>query len=129
MKRDILAYVTRCLSCQHIKAERIRYPGKLHPHDIPQMKWENISMDFVTGLPTSKGYDFYKNSDIVSIIKNSKKILKIIKFGVLAYFDIKIKLNVRIDHLDTEKGDTDRIARFFRAMHIIVAGLYIYIYI
>ena len=57
MKRDILAYVTRCLSCQRIKAERIRYPSKLHPHDIPQMKWENISMDFVTRLPTSKGYD------------------------------------------------------------------------
>ena len=31
--------------------------------------------------------------------------------------------------MDTENGDTDRIARFFRAMHIIVAGLYIYIYI
>ena len=57
MKRDILAYVTRFLSWQCIKAKRIRYPGKLHPHDIPQMKWENISMDFVTGLPTSKGYD------------------------------------------------------------------------
>ena len=57
MKRDILAYVTKCLSCQRFKAKRIRYPGKLHPHEIPQMKWENISMDFVTGLPTLKGYD------------------------------------------------------------------------
>ena len=57
MKRTILAYVTRCLTCQHIKAERTKYPSKLHPHDIPQMKWENISMDFVTGLPTPKGYD------------------------------------------------------------------------
>ena len=56
MKRDILSYVTRCLSCQCIKAKGIRYLGKLHPHDIPQMKWENISMDFMTGLPTSKGY-------------------------------------------------------------------------
>ena len=38
MKRDILAYVTRCLLCQRIKAERTRYPSKIHPHDIPQMK-------------------------------------------------------------------------------------------
>ena len=57
MKRETLSYVTRCLSCQRIKAERVKYPGKLHPNDIPQMKWENISMDFVTGLPKSKGYD------------------------------------------------------------------------
>ena len=57
LKRDALSYVTRCLSCQRIKAERVKYPGKLQPNDIPQMKWENISMDFVTGLPSSRGYD------------------------------------------------------------------------
>ena len=57
MKWDTLSYVTHCLTCQRIKAERIKYPGKLHPHNVPQIKWENISMDFVTGLPTSKGYD------------------------------------------------------------------------
>ena len=57
MKRDILEYVSKCLSCQKIKAERVRYPGKLHPIDAPQMKWECISMDFITGLPKSHGFD------------------------------------------------------------------------
>lgn len=57
MKRDILSYVTRCLPCQKIKAERVKYPGKLQPNDVPQMKWETISMDFIIGLPRSKGYD------------------------------------------------------------------------
>ena len=57
LKRDVLAYVTRCLTCQQIKAEQVKYPGKLQPLDIPQMKWESISMDFVTGLPKSQGYD------------------------------------------------------------------------
>ena len=57
LKKDILAYVNRCLSCQKIKAERVRYPGKLQPIDPPHMKWEYISMDFITGLPSSLGYD------------------------------------------------------------------------
>ena len=57
MKKDILSYVTRCLSCEKIKVERMKYPGKLQPNDIPQMKWENISIDFITSLPLSKGYD------------------------------------------------------------------------
>ncbi|MCO5605677.1 hypothetical protein L7F22_059860 [Adiantum nelumboides] len=57
MKGDILRYVKQCLSCQRIKAERIKLLGQLKPLDIPQMKWECISMDFVTGLPSVAGYD------------------------------------------------------------------------
>ena len=58
MKRDVLNYVKSCLSCQRIKAERVKLPGKLQPLAIPEMKWECISMDFVTGLPTVQGgYD------------------------------------------------------------------------
>ena len=57
IRHDILSYVTCWLSYQQIKEKRIKYRGKLHPHDIRQMKWENISMDFVASLPTSKGYD------------------------------------------------------------------------
>ncbi|MCO5603851.1 hypothetical protein L7F22_058005 [Adiantum nelumboides] len=57
MKGDFLRYVKQCLSCQRIKAKRIKLPGQLKPLDIPQMKWECISMDFVTGLPTVAGYN------------------------------------------------------------------------
>ena len=55
LKGDILRYVRQCLSCQRIKAERVKMPGKLQPLDIPQMKWECISMDFITGLPSAQG--------------------------------------------------------------------------
>ena len=55
LKGDVLRYVRQCLSCQKIKAERVKIPGKLQPLDIPQMKWECISMDFVTGLPSTQG--------------------------------------------------------------------------
>ena len=57
MKKDVLQYVARCLICQNIKAERVKYPGKLQPIDAPQMQWECISMDFITGLPMSRGFD------------------------------------------------------------------------
>ena len=58
MKKDALEYARRCLICQKVKAERVKLPGKLQPHDVPQMKWECISMDFVSGLPkTTGGYD------------------------------------------------------------------------
>lgn len=58
MKKDTLEYVKKCLVCQKVKAERVKLPGKLHPLAIPEMKWECISMDFVTGLPkVSGGFD------------------------------------------------------------------------
>jgi hypothetical protein len=58
MKRDISNYVSRCLTCQLVKAERIRKGGLLQPLKIPEWKWENISMDFVTDLPkTQRGND------------------------------------------------------------------------
>ncbi|MCO5564307.1 hypothetical protein L7F22_017967 [Adiantum nelumboides] len=58
MKKDTLHYIQRCLICQKTKAERVKIPEKLQPLDIPQMKWECICMDFVTGLPKTTGnYD------------------------------------------------------------------------
>ena len=55
MKRDVLNYVKSCLSCQRIKAERVKMPKKLEPLVILEMKWECISMDFINGLPTVQG--------------------------------------------------------------------------
>jgi hypothetical protein len=47
-----------CEMCQRVKAEHQRPAGLLHPLKIPEWKWEEIGMDFITGLPrTSKGYD------------------------------------------------------------------------
>ncbi|WVZ63181.1 hypothetical protein U9M48_012835, partial [Paspalum notatum var. saurae] len=44
--------------CQRVKAEHLKPAGTLQPLLIPSWKWENISMDFITGLPkTHDGYD------------------------------------------------------------------------
>jgi hypothetical protein len=51
MKRDIAEYVARCPSCQQVKAEHQRPAGPLQPLSIPEWKWDQITMDFVVGLP------------------------------------------------------------------------------
>ncbi|GMH29384.1 hypothetical protein Nepgr_031227 [Nepenthes gracilis] len=51
MKRDITTYVKKCLICQQVKAERKQPSGLLQPMPFPGWKWEDIAMDFVTGLP------------------------------------------------------------------------------
>ncbi|GKC33638.1 putative reverse transcriptase domain-containing protein, partial [Tanacetum coccineum] len=58
MKADIATYVSKCLTCAKVKAEHQRQSGLLVQPEIPQWKWDNITMDFVTKLPkSSQGYD------------------------------------------------------------------------
>nr|ABA97807.1 retrotransposon protein, putative, Ty3-gypsy subclass [Oryza sativa Japonica Group] len=58
MKREIAEYVAVCDVCQRVKAEHQKPAGLLQPLKIPEWKWEEIGMDFITGLPrTSTGHD------------------------------------------------------------------------
>nr|GEZ82494.1 putative reverse transcriptase domain-containing protein [Tanacetum cinerariifolium] len=58
MKADIATYVSKCLTCAKVKAEHQRPSGLLIQPKIPEWKWDNITMDFVTKLPKlSQGYD------------------------------------------------------------------------
>nr|GEV85492.1 Gag-Pol polyprotein [Tanacetum cinerariifolium] len=51
MKAKIASYVNKCLTCAKVKAEYQKPSGLLVQPEIPQWKWENITMDFVTKLP------------------------------------------------------------------------------
>ncbi|GJT37208.1 putative reverse transcriptase domain-containing protein [Tanacetum coccineum] len=51
MKADIATYVSKCLTCAKVKAEHQRPSGLLVQPKIPEWKWDNITMDFVTKLP------------------------------------------------------------------------------
>ena len=58
MKKDVAAYVSKCLTCSQVKAEHQKPSGLLQQLEIPVWKWELITMDFVTKLPkTRKGND------------------------------------------------------------------------
>jgi hypothetical protein len=51
MKRDIAEYVAQCPSCRLVKAEHQRPAGQLQPLEVPMLKWVQIVMYFVVGLP------------------------------------------------------------------------------
>ena len=63
MKRDIAKYVSECHTCQRVKAEHQSPARELQPLEIPEWKWEEIGMDFITGLPMTP-----KRKDMIWVI-------------------------------------------------------------
>ena len=58
IKREIAKYVAECDTCQRVKASHLKVAGTLQPLPIPSWKWDDISMDFIVGLPnTSQHHD------------------------------------------------------------------------
>ncbi|GJU56954.1 putative reverse transcriptase domain-containing protein [Tanacetum coccineum] len=58
MKAEIATYVSKYLTCAKVKAKYQKPSGFLVQPEIPQWKWENITMDFVTKLlKTTMGQD------------------------------------------------------------------------
>lgn len=57
MKKMVERCVNNCNTCRRAKAPRDQYNGKLQPLPVPDQPWEDIAMDFVTGLPESNGCD------------------------------------------------------------------------
>ncbi|KAI3827381.1 hypothetical protein L1987_01454 [Smallanthus sonchifolius] len=48
MKHEVTRYVSKCLTCSQVKVEHQKPFGKIQPLDIPEWKWEHITMDFIT---------------------------------------------------------------------------------
>ncbi|XP_058741055.1 uncharacterized protein LOC131613397 [Vicia villosa] len=58
MKRDVVQFVYACLTCQKSKVIHQKRVGLMKPLEVPEWKWDSISMDFEIGLPnTSRGHD------------------------------------------------------------------------
>ena len=56
MRQDVVTWVSNCSSCNQAKTKRIRTPGLLEPLPVPPHAWHTITLDFVEGLPNSRGY-------------------------------------------------------------------------
>jgi len=71
MQGQIRKYIDGCDLCQRKKPHREKPRNPLHPHEIPSRPWQHISIDLITGLPESNGY----NAILVIVDRLSKMII------------------------------------------------------
>ena len=57
LKLAVEDFVKQCQVCQQAKHMNTHLAGLLQPLPIPEGAWQDISMDFIEGLPKSEGYD------------------------------------------------------------------------
>ncbi|KAJ9522039.1 hypothetical protein QJQ45_005086 [Haematococcus lacustris] len=58
MRADVRHYVTTCDACQRDKSSTLKPGGLLNPLSIPDYRWESVSMDLITKLPSAPhGFD------------------------------------------------------------------------
>jgi hypothetical protein len=57
MRRIVRKFILNCEPCQRSKHRRHAPYGLLQPLPVPEERWWDISMDFITDLPLSRGFD------------------------------------------------------------------------
>ena len=70
LKEDVKKYVQGCFKCQQNKVQHQRKAGELHPLEIPQGPWQEISINIIGPLPKSNGMDV-----IVNIVNQFTKMI------------------------------------------------------
>jgi hypothetical protein len=51
MKREAAHYVSECDTCRKVKADYVNPRGLMQSLSIPEWKWDDVSMNFIVGLP------------------------------------------------------------------------------
>jgi hypothetical protein len=57
MRKQVEQYVRNCHSCQLSKTSRHATFGVLRQLPVPEKLWEDISIDFVVGLPECEAFE------------------------------------------------------------------------
>ena len=72
LKEDVKKYIQGCFKCQQNKVQHQKKAGELHPLEIPQGLWQEISIDIIGLLPKSNGMDA-----IVVIVDQFMKMIRL----------------------------------------------------
>ena len=72
LKEDIKKYIQRCFKCQQNKIQHQKKSKELHPLNILQEPWQEISINIIGPLPKSNGMDA-----IVVIVDRFTKMIRL----------------------------------------------------
>ncbi|MCH81120.1 transposon Tf2-1 polyprotein [Trifolium medium] len=75
MRGDVAQFVKSCITCQQIKPTNHLPYGLLQPLPIPERVWEDISLDFIVGLPS------FQNHTVILVVVD--RLSKAAHFGAL----------------------------------------------
>jgi hypothetical protein len=120
MKFDIAKYVSECDTCHGMKASHLKSAGVLQPLSIPTWKGDDISMEFIVGLPLTarKKYSIWVIMD--RLTKTAHFIAVHTTYLVQHYAELYIDQIVRLHGIPKtiiyDRG-TQFVARFWEQLH------------
>jgi hypothetical protein len=120
MKGEIAEYVSGCDTCQRIKASHQKTACQMQPLSIPAWKWDDISMDFIVGLPlTPRKHDSIWV--IVDQLTNTAHFIPVhTTYSAERYAEIYVDLIVRLHGVPktilSDRG-TQFVARFWAQVY------------
>ena len=74
MAGDIREFMESCLICQLEKTDHTQRKGSLLSLAIPEVKWQEVSVDFITDLPTSSDGE----DSIMPVVDHATKMVHLI---------------------------------------------------
>jgi hypothetical protein len=119
-KVDIAKYVAECDTCHRMKARHLKSAGVLKPLSIPMWKSDDISMEFIVGLPLTA-----RKKDSIWVIVDG--LTKTAHFNVVhTTYSVQQYAELYIDHIVRLHGipktiisdkETQFVARFWEQLH------------
>ncbi|GKC47039.1 ty3-gypsy retrotransposon protein [Tanacetum coccineum] len=89
MRKSVEDFIKHCLICQQTKYSTKAVGGLLQPLPTPSAVWEDVSMDFITGLSSSKG--------LMVILVVVDRFSKYAHFGALSNFNAHMVVELFMD--------------------------------